>query len=202
MDPAVTTGIFTIAGVVVTYGLTRSAQLADSRDADRQKAGDLLTQVVKGIGSLQIEKAVFAERRSSWRPNFLATGAALLHVAAGRLEGNWLRGAARGIDGMAAWDAAEGARFTDRFQLAALEVGAALVQLSLMSPRLQEAASQVNDALSAALTARKKPEVNAAEQQMGEAMVELRAAVTEFSTRKWWRRGNAMASGTRNGNGR
>jgi hypothetical protein len=188
MDPAVTTGIFTIAGGVATYGLTRISQLSDGRSAERQKANDLLVQIVRGIGTLQIEKASFAERRSSWRPNFLAAGAALLHVVAGHLEGNWIRGAARGVDGMAAWDSAEGARFIDRFQPATLEVATALVQLSLMSPGLQNAAAQVNDGLGAVMNARKKSDAAAAERQMNEAIASLRAAVTEFTARKRWRR--------------
>lgn len=170
MDPAVTTGIFTIAGGVVTYGVTRISQLSDSRRAERQKASDLLVQVVRGIGALQIEKAAFAERRNSWRPNVLAAGAALLHLAAGRLEGNWIRGAARGIDGMAVWDSAEGARFTDRFQPAVLEVSTALVQFSLVSPGLQVAATEVNEALGAGMRARKKPDAAAAEKRMNRAI--------------------------------
>ena len=45
-------------------------------------------QVVRGIGALQIEMVVFSKRRNLWRPNFDAVGAALLHLAAGRMEGN------------------------------------------------------------------------------------------------------------------
>ena len=188
MDPAVTTGIFTIAGGVVTYGLTRITQRSDSRRAERQRASDLFMQVVRGIGALQIERAVYAERRDSVRPNFLAVGAALLHLAAGHFEGNWIRGAAHGIEGMTSWDSAEGARFTDRFQPAVLEVSTALVQLSLMAPGLQDAATKVNDAVAVLLNARKKPAVAVAEKQMNEAIASLRAAVTELTARKRWRR--------------
>jgi hypothetical protein len=194
MDPAVTTGIFTIAGGVVTYGLTTISQRSDSHRAERQRANDLLIQVVRGIGTLQIERAVFAERRNSWRPNFLAAGAVLMHLAAGHFEGNWIRGAANGIDGIAAWDSAEGARFTDRFQPAVLEVSTALVQLSLMSSGLQKSAAQVNQALGAAMKARKKPDADAADKQMTEAIASLRASVTELTARKRWRPRRRLSS--------
>jgi hypothetical protein len=36
----------------------------------------------------------------------------------GPVEGNWLKGAASGTSALVAWDAAEGARFTDRYQFA------------------------------------------------------------------------------------
>jgi hypothetical protein len=139
---------------------------------------------VRGIGGIQIEKAVFTERRDSWRPNLLAVGAAILHLAAGRFEGNWIRGAARGVDSMAAWDSAEGARFTDRFQPAVIEVSTALVQLSLMSPGLQRAAGQVYDPLAAVMKARRKPDAAAAAEQLTEAVAVLRGSVTEFTARK------------------
>jgi hypothetical protein len=171
MDPAVSTGIFTIAGGIVTYGLTRISQ---RRRAERQRANDLLTQVVRSIGSIQIEKAAFAELRSSWRPN-------------------WLRGAARGSDAMTLSYSGEEALFADRFQPAVLEVTTALVQRSLMSPGLQNAAGQVGKVLGAVVGAGNKPDAAAGEKQVNEGIASFGAAVIELSARKRWRRSRRPA---------
>jgi len=85
---------------------------------------------------------------------------------------------------MASWDSAERARFTDRVQPAVIEANTALVQLSLMSPELQEAATRVNEALAATGNARKPRDAKAADKQLGEAIAGLRAAVVEYTSRR------------------
>ena len=148
MDPAVTTGIFTAAtaagGTLLGYALSTFSQRSANRSAARQQAQDLFVQAAKAIVALEAEITAFRERRDSRRANFLAGGTAILHALAGRAEGNWVKGAASGISALVAWDAAEGARFTERYQVARAEASAALIQLSLMSPALQEAAGNVS----------------------------------------------------------
>lgn len=89
------------------------------RRADRERARDLLSQIVSASAALETEKAAFRERRDSWRANALATGQALMELAAAHEDGNWLRGAASGVASLREWDAAEGARFVERMQAAA-----------------------------------------------------------------------------------
>jgi hypothetical protein len=57
-----------------------------------------------------------------------------------------------------------------------------------MSPGLQIAATQFNEALGAVMKAVKKADAAAAEKQMNQAVASLRAAVTEFTACKRWRR--------------
>ena len=64
--------------------------------------------VIGAAAVLETEKAVFRERRDSWRPNFLAIGQALLDVVAARADGNWMRGASASARSLREWDAAEG----------------------------------------------------------------------------------------------
>ncbi|HET9081347.1 MAG TPA: hypothetical protein VFO01_12640 [Trebonia sp.] len=100
---------------------------------------------------------------------------------------------------MTSWDAAEGARFTDRVQPAVIEANTALVQLSLMSPGLQQAATRVSEAPAATGNARKPRDVKAAGKQPGDAIAGLRAAVVEYTSRKprHWRRRPLPAAGSR-----
>jgi len=100
---------------------------------DRAQAAALFTQVVKAITVMETEKIVFRDRRTGLHANLRAIGNVALQVLAGHAAGNWPSGAASGISGLAAWDAAEGARFTDRYFAARAEATTALVQLSLMS---------------------------------------------------------------------
>jgi hypothetical protein len=108
MDAAVTTGIFTIAGIVVTYTWNWAKDRAAGRSADRQKATDLLTQLARAIGTIAAEKAVFRERSGSWRPRLIATGSVLLQIGAAYAEGNAVKGMASGLANMSSWDATEG----------------------------------------------------------------------------------------------
>jgi hypothetical protein len=185
MGLAIVTGIFTILGGLAGAALTAIQQRAAGRRADRAKAQDLFVQVTRAITTLETEKAVFRHRRDGWRPNLLATATAAMHIIAGHTEGNWLKGAAAGTDSLVAWDSAEGARFTDRYQAARGELTNALVQLSLMSPALQQAAGQVSDAIAATEQARKAREVKATGEQVRKAIAALRSAVTAHASRKW-----------------
>jgi hypothetical protein len=186
MSGDIITGIFTIAGIIVGSALA----------AERSKARDLFTQVVKAISAMEVEKASFKERRDSLRPNLLKLGGAALTTYAAYLEGNWVKGAATSVRDLMAWDSAEGARFVDRFQAAATEIGPALVQLSLMSDGLQSAASPVGDAVGAVMKARKPADAKAADEQLQKTIAGLRRAVHAFGTRRWWQRAVDPASPT------
>ena len=70
-----------------------------------------------------------------------------------------------------------GSRFTDRFQAAAREISTALIELSLVSPVLQDAARQVNDALAAIMKAGKQPDADAADKQTTKAKAHSRQGV-------------------------
>jgi len=196
MSGNIITGVFAIAGIIVGYALTALGRLAADRRAERAKARDLFTVVVKAITAMEIEKASFRERRDSFRANFLAVGGAVLTTFAAHSEGNWIKGAATSIGDLMAWDSAEGARFVDRFQAAAAEIGPALVQLSLMSEGLQAAASPVGDAVGAVMKARRPRDVKAADEQLQKTIAGLRRAVNAFGTRRWWQRAVDPASAT------
>lgn len=193
MDPAVITGIFSLSGTALGaglgYGLTTLTQRSAARRAARQKAQDLFAQVVRAIGTVEMEKAAFRERRDSWRPNALAAGGVLLELLAARAAGNWASGAAGGVSRMIEWDSAEGARFIDRYQAAMAQITPALVQLSLMSPGLQAAAAKAGDAIGAAAVARKPRDRETAGKQVTAAVGELRGEVAAFAGRKEQRRG-------------
>ena len=109
-------------------------------------------------------------------------------AGAAQAEGNWLRGAASGVSALRTWDLAEPARFHDRFAAAASEINPALMQLSLMSPELQQAATRVTKALTAVMKARKPSEIEAAGDGLAEAVGGVRRAVEAFITRRWWRK--------------
>jgi hypothetical protein len=118
----------------------------------------------------------------------VATGQVMLELIAARQDGNWLRGAAAGVRGLREWDAAEGARFAERFQEAGARLAAALVALALMSPELGAAASQVGDALATGSRARGKRQAQAAGVVLAQAVAELRDAVSAFTVprrRRW-----------------
>jgi len=188
MSGNIITGVFTIAGIIVGSALAALGKLGADRRAERAKARDLFTVVVKAITAMEVEKASFRERRDSFRANFLAIGGAVLTTFAAHSEGNWIKGAATSIGDLMAWDSAEGARFIDRFQVAAAEIGPALVQLSLMSEDLQAAASPVGDAVGAVMKARRPRDVKAADEELQKMIAVLRRAVHAFSTRRWWQR--------------
>lgn len=188
MDATVVTGIFSTVSIVVgaalAYVFNALGQRSASREAERKRAQDLFGVVARGVGGLLAEKASFTVRRDSLHANLIALGVVFMRLMAGHAAGNWVEGAANGIEGMSVWDATEGARFIDRYLTARTEVGGALVQLSLMSPALQAAASDVHDAINAVGEARKKPATEAAAKQLNAALGGLRRAVTEFSEPK------------------
>ncbi len=158
-----------------------SAEALARHQAVRDRARDLLTQVTADAAMLETERAMFRQRRDSWRPNFLAAGQVILELIAARQDGNWLHGAAAGVRGLREWDAAEGARFGERFQAAGTRIAAALVALALMSPDLQAAASRVGEALAAGSHSRGGKQVQAASTALTEAVAELRDAVSAFT---------------------
>jgi hypothetical protein len=164
------------AGTALAAFLQRSA---DRRAAQAQAAA-LFTQIVKAITVMETEKIVFRDRRTGLHANLRAIGNVALQVLAGHAAGNWPAGAASGISGLAAWDAAEGARFTDRYFAARAEATTALVQLSLMSDALQKAAGEISDALDALGSARKARDREAAGKQISEAVAGLRTAVRDY----------------------
>lgn len=180
MITVIITGVFTLAGVSLGNLLSALHQRRAERAAARAKAADLFTQVVRGIGLMETEQAVFLVRRSSWRANFVATGSAVLHLFAAKEAGNWITGAASGIEKLAAWDAAEGARFTERYPAAAADVISALVQLSLLSDDLEKTANDLGDALHAAMSARKPGRDTAATHDLREATAALRTSVRDY----------------------
>ena len=152
--------------------------------------------MVTAAAALETEQAFHRERRYSWRTSLISAGLALLQVAAAASDGNWVRGAATGIGGMREWDAAEEARFIERFQAAGAQITPALVQLSLLSPAIAQAAGQVGDALAEGSHARRPAEVRTASQALTSAVASLRDAVLAFTTppRRSWRRRRPAAS--------
>jgi len=69
------------------------------------------------------------------------------------------------------------------------DASAALIQLSLMSPALQEAVGDVSDALAIVGTTTSKRDAEIADRQLNQSIARLRAAVAAYKRRKWWRRG-------------
>jgi hypothetical protein len=190
------------AGSVITAATQAMADRRAGRRADRDRARDLLTQVVTAAAALETERAVFRERRYSWRASFTAAGQAALEMAAAARDGNWLRGAAVGVAGVREWDASEGARFTERFQASGALISPALVQLSLMSPVIGEAAARVGEALAAGSHAGRQAEVKAASQALTDGVASLRDAVLEFAApprRTWRRRQGALPKSSTSG---
>jgi len=144
--------------------------------------------VTQGAAAVQTELAMYRARRDSRRANGLALGQVLFELVAAQAEGNWLQGAASGVSALRTWDLAEAARFHDRFAAAASEMIPALVQLSLISPDLQQAAVRVNRALTRVTQARKSGEIDAAGDALAAAVSDVRQAVKAFIARRWWRR--------------
>ena len=170
-----------VIGSVITEVSQAAAGRRADRKADRGQARALFTQIVTATAVIDMEKALFRERRDSWRANATALSQVLLQLAAARNDGNWLRGAAAGLGGIREWDAAEGARFTDRLQSAAAQANPALVSLSLLSPGFDAPCARVADALGAATAARRSADRKKARNDLLQAIRELRAAVYEFT---------------------
>ena len=186
MDPATTTGIFTLAGALggtlIGSVTTVLVQWSGSRRAARTQAAGLLATITNSATAVQTELAMYRERRDSRRASGLALGQVLLEMTAARAEGNWLRGAASGVRELRTWDLAEAARFHERFATAASDMNPALVHLSLLSPDLQQAAAGVTKALTAVIKARKPDQIDAAGNALAEAIGAVRRAVEAFST--------------------
>jgi hypothetical protein len=89
-----------VLGSVITVVSSASAARRAERKAARDRASDLLTQVTATAGMLETERAMFRERRDSWRANLVATGQVMLELIVARQDGNWLRGAAAGVRGV------------------------------------------------------------------------------------------------------
>jgi hypothetical protein len=171
----------TVIGAVITAASQAAATRRADRQADRDQARTLFTQIVTATAVIDTEKALFRERRDSWRANATALGQVVLQLAAARQDGNWLRGAASGVRGLREWDAAEGARFIDRLQAAAAQANPALVSLSLLSPRFETPCTKVVGALSHATTARRHADRLKAQDDLSRSLAELRAAVYDFT---------------------
>ena len=193
MDSTVTTGIFTAAtaggGALLGFALSTIGQRSASRSAARQQAQALFVQAAKAIVTIQAEIGAFRTRRDSRRANLLAAGTAVVQALAGHAEGNWAKGVASGMSTLVAWDAAEAGRFSERYELARTDASVALIQLSLMSPALQEAVGDVSDALAVVGTTKSKRDTEMADRQLNQSISRLRAAVAAYRRRKWWRWG-------------
>jgi hypothetical protein len=188
MDAAVATGLFTLIGVALGGIITAANQRSASHRADRAQAADLLARVTQAATNVETELAMYRQRRDSKRANGLALGQVLLELGAARAEGNWLRGAASGVSALRTWDLAEAATFHERFAAAASEMNPALVQLSLISPELQQAVTRVTKALTAVIKARKPGEIEAAGDELAVAVGGTRRAVEALIARRWWKR--------------
>ncbi len=173
-------GSAVLATVISVVSSAVTARRARDQAA-RALARDLLTKVTADAAMLETERAMFRERRDSVRANFLAAGQVLLELIAARQDGNWMRGAAAGVRRLREWDAAEGARFAERFQAAGARVSAALVALALLSPELETASSRVGKALAAGSCARGGRQVQAASAAVTDAVAGLREAVSAFT---------------------
>lgn len=197
-DVAALLGTATVASAIT--GVAKAvADRQAGRRADQGRARDLLVQVVTAAAALETERAVFRDRRYSWRASVINAGLAALKMAAAAKDGNWLHGASAGIAGMREWDASEEARFIERLQAAGAQITPALVQLSLLSPAIGEAAGQVGDALAEGSHARRRAEVRAASQSLLDAVASLRGAVLTFTAppRRRWHRRRAAADVTK-----
>jgi hypothetical protein len=174
-----------LGSTVIGAAINAVSQSAGARRAEqqaqRERARDLLSQIVNAAAALETEKAVFRDRRNSWRANSLAAGQALLDVVAAWVDGNWVRGASASARSLREWDAAEGARFMERVQAAAAQVNPALVSLSLLSPQLEVPCTRVADALAAAGGARGRKNTQSTSEALASAISELRAAVYTFT---------------------
>jgi hypothetical protein len=188
-DVAALLGTAAAGSVIAGVSNVVAGRQADRR-AERGRAHDLLVLVVTAAATLETERAFFRDRRYSWRTSIISAGLALLQVAAAARDENWVRGAATGIAGMRDRDAAEEARFIERLQAAGAQITPALVQLSLLSPAIAQAASQVGDAIAEGSHARRPAEVRTASQALTSAVASLRDAVLAFTTppRRSWRR--------------
>jgi hypothetical protein len=57
MSGDIITGVFTIAGIIVGSAVTALGKLAADRRAERAKARDLFTQVIKAISAVPLSQA-------------------------------------------------------------------------------------------------------------------------------------------------
>jgi len=167
--------------VLFSAATQSAATRRGERIADRDQARALFTQIATAIAAIETEKAVFRERRDSWRANALALGNVFLQFSAAQQDGNWVRGAASSISDLRAWDSTEGDRFIDRLQAAAAQVNPALVSLSLLSPRFEAPCGKIADTLGRAAAARRPADRVKARGGLAAALAELRAAVYEFT---------------------
>lgn len=183
----------TVIGAVINAVSQSAGARRAEQQGQRERARDLLGQIVNASAALEAEKAVFRDRRDSWRANSLAAGQALLDVVAAWADGNWVRGASASARSLREWDAVEGARFMERVQAAAAQVNPALVSLSLLSPQLEASCTRVADALAAAGRARGRKNTQSTSEALAVAISELRAAVYAFTApeppRRWRLRG-------------
>lgn len=183
MTTTIVGGVIGVLGVVLGVALTWAQQRFAAKSAARGVAASLFTQVVKAIALMETERALFWHRRESRHANFIALGnVAMQALAAKTSSGNWASGFASGLGGMTAWDANEGARFTDRYFAARAEATAALVQLSLMSEGLQQACGNLGKALDARAIAdgQRRTRGQKADDGVEKAVSQLRSAVCDY----------------------
>jgi hypothetical protein len=76
-----------VVGSVITAFSSAAATRRAERKARCDRASDLLTQVTAAAGMLETERAMFRERRDSWRANLVATGQVMLELIAARQDG-------------------------------------------------------------------------------------------------------------------
>jgi hypothetical protein len=168
-----------IGAVITAVSGTAAIRRADRR-AEHDQARELLSQVMNGMAQLETEVSYRELRNSIWA-SVHTIEELVIEIAAAYQDGNWLRGVANAVRAKNARDAAEADRYAERRQAAALRITPALVSLSLFSPQLQEAASQMNNALTAAARACEKDK-RAANTELSAAIAGLRTAVYEFTT--------------------
>lgn len=182
MTTTIVGGVIGVAGVILGAALTWLQQTLAARAAAKVVAAALFTQVVKAITLMETEQALFRHRRTSKHANFIALANVAVKGLAGRASGRGLAGFADGLGDMTAWDAAEGARFSDRYVAARAEVTTAIVQLSLMSDGLQKACADLSDALGVKTDADGKRGDGAekADAEVQKALGRLRAAVAGY----------------------
>ena len=128
MSTVIVGGVLGIVGVVLGVALTWVQQRHTASSAARAVAAALFTQVVKAIALMDTEQALFRHRRTGRHANFIALANVAVTALAANASGNWMTGLADGLGGMTAWDAAEGARFSDRYVAARAEATTAVVQ--------------------------------------------------------------------------
>jgi hypothetical protein len=185
-DVAAVLGSATTGAVIGAVSQRSGARRAE-RQAAQTQARDLFGQIANAAVQIETEKAIFRERRDSWRPSLHAAGQAFLELGAAWHSGNLLNGAAAAIRSVREWDMAEGARCTERIQAVSAQANPALISLSLLSPQLQAACSSVAGALAGAVRARRRKHMLRASEDLSRAVSELRAAVCAFTEPRHWK---------------